>query len=97
MIEVHAALMLHEGGKEINEDNIKNVIQSVGAQVDDSKVKALVASLKDVNIDEALKEAVSVAAQPAAEEGEKKKEEESEEDKAKAAESASAGLSGLFG
>ena len=96
MIEVHAALMLHEGGQQITEENLKKVLSTVGTNVDDAKIKALVASLQGVNIDEALKEAVSFAPQPAAAPTEKK-EEKSEEEEAKAAESASQGLSSLFG
>ena len=97
MIEVHAALMLHESGQPINEENVKKVLSSAGANVDESKIKALVASLSGVNIDETLKEAVSFATQPAATVATEKKEEKSEEEEAKAAESASAGLSSLFG
>ena len=96
MIEVHAALMLHESGQKINEENVKKVLSSVGANVDDAKIKALVASLEGVNIDEALKEAVSfAAATPQA--GGEKKEEKKEEDESKKAEEAAAGLSSLFG
>lgn len=96
MQEVYAALMLHENGQPINVDNVKKVLESAGSQVDEAKVKALVASLEGVNIDEALKEAVSFAAAPATVEGEKK-DEKTEEEEAKAAEQASAGLSSLFG
>ncbi len=98
MIEVHAALMLHESGQPVNEENLKKVLSSTGSNVNDSKIKALVAALQGVNIDEALKEAVSfAAAAPAAGATSEKKEEKSEEEEAKAAESASAGLSSLFG
>ena len=94
MIEVHAALMLHESGQAVSEENLKKVISSTGANVDESKIKALVAALQGVNIDEALKEAVSFATAPAATE---KKEEKKEEDDGKKAEEAAAGLSSLFG
>ena len=94
MIEVHAALMLHESGQPVNEDNLKKVLSSAGSSVDEGKIKALVAALQGVNIDEALKEAVSFAAAPAATE---KKEEKKEEDDGKKAEEAAAGLSSLFG
>ena len=96
MQEVFAALMLHESGQPVNEDNVKKILSSAGANVDDSKVKALVASLSGVNIDEALKEAASFAAAPAAAPA-KKKEEKKEEDESKKAEEAAAGLSSLFG
>lgn len=97
MIEVHAALMLHESGQQITEENLKKVLLSTNANVDENKIKALVASLQGVNIDDTLKEAVSFAAQPATVAPVEKKEEKSEEEEAKAAESASAGLSSLFG
>ena len=97
MIEVHAALMLHESGQQITEENLKKVLSTVGTNVDETKIKALVASLQGINIDDALKEAVSFAAQPAVAVPTEKKEEKSEEEEAKAAESASQGLSSLFG
>ncbi len=99
MQEIYAALMLHESGKPVEAGNVKKVLESAGASIDESKIKALVSSLQGVNIDDALKEAVSLAAAPAAGAAttEKKEEKKSEEDEAKAAESASAGLSSLFG
>ena len=97
MRELYASLILHETGQPINEENVKKVLSGAGANVDESKIKALVASLSGVNIDEALKEAVSFAAQPAATAPAEKKEEESEEEEAKKAEEAAAGLSSLFG
>ncbi len=97
MQEVYAALMLHESGQPVNEDNVKKILSSAGSNVDDAKIKALVAALQGVNIDEALKEAVSMAAAPAAAATTEKKEEKKEEDTEKAAEAASAGLSSLFG
>ena len=86
---VYAALMLHKLGKEINEENLKNVVKAAGTEADEAKVKTLIASLKDVDIEKELENAV-VAAAPAAEE---KKEEKKEEKQEEAAE----GLSSLFG
>ena len=64
---VYAALMLHKLKKDITEENITSVVKASGGDVNDAKVKSLVASLADVNIDEALKAApVAVAAAPAA-------------------------------
>ena len=64
---VYAALMLHKLKKDITEENITNIVKSSGAEVNDAQVKALVASLADVNIEEAIKAApVAVAAAPAA-------------------------------
>ena len=93
---VYAALLLHKLGQEVNEDNLKKVISATGADVDESKVKVLVASLKGVDIDEKLANA-SIAAAPAAG-GEAtaeapKEEVKKEEPKAEAAE----GLASLFG
>jgi len=99
---VYAALMLHKLKKEINEANISSVIKASGAEVNEAKAKALVASLADVNIEEAIKAApIAVAAAPAASggAGEAKKEEkkEAETPSAKSEEQAMEGLSSLFG
>jgi large subunit ribosomal protein L12 len=92
---VYAALLLHKVGKEVSEENLKKVIAATGADVDEAKVKVLVASLKGVNIDEKLANA-SIAAAPAsgsAPKAEAPKEEKKEEPRAEAAE----GLASLFG
>ena len=92
---IYAALLLHKVGREVSEESLKKVIAATGATVDESKVKVLVASLKDVNIDEKLANA-SVLAAPAASSApatEAPKEEKKEEPKAEAAE----GLASLFG
>jgi len=89
---VYASLLLHAAKQPINEENVKKVLQSAGVTPDDAKVKALVASLEGVNIDEAVKQtAVAVAAPAGVEKKEEKKEEE------KKVEEAAAGLSSLFG
>lgn len=103
---VYAALLLHKLKQEINESNVKNVVKAAGVEPDEARVKALVAALGEVNIEEALKSApVAVAAAapaPAAQAapaeakgGEKKKKGEAEEKKGE--EEALAGLSALFG
>jgi large subunit ribosomal protein L12 len=97
MNEVYAALILHEAKKEINEENIKKILEAAGAQVEEAKIKALVAALQGINIDEALKQAVAFQAQPAATTQEKKEEKKEEEESKKKAEEAVAGLSALFG
>jgi len=97
---VYAALLLHKLKQEINEANVKSVVKAAGIEPDEARVKALVAALSEVNIEEALKSApVAVAAAapapaaaPAEAKGEKKKEEEK-----KGEEEALAGLSALFG
>ena len=95
---VYAALLLHKTGKPVDAGSITKVIQASGAEVDESKVKSLVASLKGVDIEAELANAVvASAAAPAAgaaPEGEAKAEEAPKEEKA---EESAAGLSSLFG
>ena len=99
---VYAALMLHKLKKEITEENVTSIVKASGAELNETKVKSLVASLADVNIEDAIKAApVAVAAAPAAapaEGGEGKKEEKKDEAASgKSEEQAMEGLSSLFG
>lgn len=66
MMYIHAALLLHSASKKITEASLKKILTSSGAKVDESRIKALLAVLDGVNIDEALKSAVSFAAPAAA-------------------------------
>jgi large subunit ribosomal protein L12 len=104
---IYAAMLLHKAGKEINEENLTQVLTVAGISVDAVRIKALVASLAEVNIDEAIKSAPTMMAAPVAAPAasapaaeakpkveEKKKKEE--EDKAKE-EAALEGLGALFG
>jgi large subunit ribosomal protein L12 len=103
---VYAALLLHQAGKSITEDAIKSILRAAGIEVDEIKVKALCAALKEVNIDEAIKGAVLPAVAPAitpqptaaprapTEEKEEKKEEKKEE---VSEETIAEGLASLFG
>jgi len=59
---VYAALILNESGAEINEKNLTNVLDAAGVDVEESRVKALVAALEDVTIDEAVADAAAVPA-----------------------------------
>jgi len=99
---VYAALLLHKLDKEVNEANLSSVVKASGAEVNEAQVKALVAALADVNIDEAVKAApvaVAAAAAPASDAaagGEAKKEEAPKEE-GKTEEAAMEGLSSLFG
>jgi len=97
---VYAALLLHKLGKPINEENLSNVVKATGAAPDEVQIKALASALSEVNIDEALKSAATMAVAPAAAGGaapaaakaeEKPKEEEKKE------EEALQGLASLFG
>ena len=63
---VYAALILNESGEEINEENLTNVLDASGVDVEESRVKALVAALEDVDIDEAVEQAAAVPAGGAA-------------------------------
>ena len=94
---VYAALLLHSGGKPVDEAAVNKVLESAGARPESAKVKALVASLKEVNIDEAIKKAAvaQVAVAPAAEAKQAAKAEPKEEGKTE--EEAAEGLSSLFG
>lgn len=104
---VYAALLLHRLKQNITEDSVKNVVKAAGVTPDDVRVKALVAALGEVNIEEALKAApvaAAAAAAPAAGAGggaaaaggeAPAKEEEKKEEKKE--EEALEGLSSLFG
>ena len=100
---VYAALMLHKLQKEVTEENVTSVVKATGVEVNEAQVKALVASLADVNIEEAIKSApVAVAAAPAAAadapaDGDKKKEAKAEPPSEKQEEQAMEGLASLFG
>ncbi len=102
---VYAALLLHKLQKEVNEANVSSVVKASGAEVNEAQVKALVAALSDVNIEDAIKAApVAVAAAPTAAAeapaagGEAKEEKkEKKADDGKSEEQAMEGLSSLFG
>lgn len=99
---IYAAMLLHTTGQEINEGNVTKVLEAAGAEVDDARVKALIAALEEVDIEEAMeKTAVAAApaagaAAPAAEEKVEEEEEEEEKEEEKE-EEAAAGLGALFG
>ncbi len=100
---IYAAMILHSADKDINEDNIRSIIEAAGIDVDDARIKALIAALEDVDIDEAMETtamaAAPVAAAPVAESvvEEEEEEEEEEDDEEEAEEAAAAGLGALFG
>ena len=92
----YAALLLHKLGKDISEENLKKVVSATGAEVDEAKVKVMVASLSGVDIADKLANASIAAAPVAGDAGkteEPKEEKKKEEPKAEAAE----GLASLFG
>jgi large subunit ribosomal protein L12 len=95
---MYAALLLHSAAQPIDEANVKKVLTAAGVKPEEARVKALVAALSEVKIDEALKAAqaapVAVAAPAAAP---AKKEEKKPEEEKKKEEEALAGLGALFG
>ena len=101
---IYAAMLLHRAGKPITEENLSAVLHAAGVNVDMNRVKALVAALSEVDIDEVIKTAAAVPmAAPAApapaeekvEEEKKEKEEEKKEEEKE--EEVLEGLSALFG
>jgi large subunit ribosomal protein L12 len=97
---MYAALLLHSAAKPVDEENVKKVLTAAGVKPEEARIKALVAALSEVKIDEALKAAQAApvaAAAPAAAPGPAKKEEKKPEDEKKKEEEALAGLGALFG
>ncbi len=104
---VYAALLLHKLQKDVSEENITSVVKASGTDVNEAQVKALVAALADVNIEDAIKAApvaVAAAAAPAAAGGEAsaggddaKEAKAEKKDDGKSEEQAMEGLSSLFG
>jgi len=103
---IYAALLLHRAGQQITEENVKKVLSAAGINPDEARVKALVAALSEINIDEVLKGATAIpfapmaaaaAAPVAPQEKPEAKEEKKKEEEKKAEEEALAGLSALFG
>ena len=101
---VYAALILHEGGKEITAESIVNILKTAGLDVDETMAKAVAGALSKVNIEEVKNKSITMpvtAAAPAAEapaetkEEKPKKEEKKKEEKKE--EEAVAGLASLFG
>ena len=100
---IYAALLLHKAGKKVDENGVKAVLTAAGVAANESRIKALVAALDGVNIEEAISKAavaqVAVAAPAAAghHAAAPAKEEHKEEDKKQEEESGMAGLGALFG
>ena len=100
---IYSAMLLHAAKKDITEASVTSILKAAGIAADAGRVKALIASLEGVNIEEAIKTAsfaAPAAAAPAAAEGHAKggkKKEEKPEEKAPTEEEAMAGLGALFG
>ncbi|MFO7710940.1 MAG: 50S ribosomal protein P1 [Candidatus Woesearchaeota archaeon] len=101
---IYAAMLIHKAGQKIDEATVKKVLEAAGVTPDEARIKALVASLEGIDIEEAIKNA-SVAPAPAAapaapaEEAKEAKEEKKDDegDKKKEEANAAAGLGALFG
>ncbi len=98
---VYAALVLHELGVNITATKVKGILEAAGAKIDESRVKALVAALKEVNVEEALKTAVTAAAPvavaPVAVASEKSAPKEKKKEEPEEEENTDLGLGALFG
>ena len=97
---IYGALLLHSTGKKVDERSLKKVMSAAGIEVNEAKIKAVISSLENVNIDEAIKTSVAVApvaqAQASGPKPEEKKEKKKEDD-VKSEEEAASGLAALFG
>ena len=88
---IYAALILHNAEKDVTEQGITSILDAAGVDVDESRVKALVAALDGVDIESAIAQAaVAPARAPEAEAAEEETKEEEEE-------AGMAGLGALFG
>ena len=105
---VYAAMLLHKADKDITEDGVTDVLDAAGIDVDENRVKALIAALEDVDIEEAIENAVisSGSASPTqrttdsgsdeAEEDEEEADEAADESDEEDEEEAAEGLDNLF-
>jgi large subunit ribosomal protein L12 len=105
---IYATLLLYKAGKEINEENLKRVLEAAGIEVDEIRVKSLVAAVKNIDIGKVLEQTMAtpvpaVTAAPATttqapvEEKKEEKREEKEESKELSEEALAEGFASLFG
>jgi len=92
---IYAALLLLKLGKPVDEEHMKKILHATGAEIDESKMKSLVASLKSVNIDEELEKAIAITTPVVS--GSNAEVKEVKEEKKEEASAAAEGLSSLFG
>ena len=98
---VYTALLLHKAGQNMSAKNMEAVLTAAGVKPDKGRIKALLAALEGVDIEDALKgasmpmavAAPAAAAAPADAPAKEKKEEKEEKEE----EEEVAGLSSLFG
>ncbi|MCL5008694.1 MAG: 50S ribosomal protein P1 [Candidatus Marsarchaeota archaeon] len=96
---IYAALLLDSAGKEINESSLESVVKAAGITPNEAMAKAVVSSLKGVNIKEVVKNAQTMQAAPAAAAAAPaaKAEAKHEEAEKVSEEQAAGGLASLFG
>ena len=94
---IYAGMLLYKAGKEINEANVKKVLEAAGVKVDEGRVKALVAALDGVDIDKEIKEASVMSGSVSASVKENKEVKEDKKVEKKDDKEAAAGLGALFG
>lgn len=104
---VYAILLLHSAKKDISESSLRKVLEAAGIAVDDIRLKALVAAVKELNIDDILKSSFAMPVTPTVtptpapsqpqQAVEAKKEEEEEKKEGVSEEQLAEGLASLFG
>ncbi len=109
MVYLHAVMLLHYAGREINEDNIRSVLQAAGVNdYEEAYIKAIVNAVSKVNLEQIIeqaKQAPAIVAAPTAPTPAEEKEvtpkespkEEEKKKEEKKEEEALAGLAALFG
>lgn len=96
---IYAAMLIHKAGKKIDESTLKKVLEAAGVKADEARVKATVAALEGVNIDQAIEKAskMQAVAAPAAGAPAAGSHKEEKKEEKKSADEAAAGLGALFG
>lgn len=98
---IYAVMLLNKAGQDVNEQNLKKVLEAAGVKADDAKVKSVMAALDGVDIQKVIEENSNVAvAAPAVSSGSDAKadtKEEKKEEKKEEEVDAAAGLGSLFG
>ncbi|MFP3952273.1 MAG: 50S ribosomal protein P1 [Candidatus Bathyarchaeia archaeon] len=100
---IYAVMLLHNAGKEITEESVTEVITSAGLNPDHGRIRSLVSSLAEVDIEAVLQTPVLAGAPtptPAlekAEDEEPKEEPEKEKEQEEEEEEDMQGLGALFG
>jgi large subunit ribosomal protein L12 len=104
---IYGSLLLYYAKQEISEENLVRVLKAAGIKPDEIKVKTLIAALKEINIEEAIKSAPLAPAVPyapaaappppaPAAKAEEKAEKKEEEKKGPSEEEIASSLASLF-